>query len=52
MCNILHHIVAVVILYLEILRIHCNVQTTNTVILFQNQVVKINKSMKDRKEYC
>lgn len=42
-CDILCHIVPDLILYFEILRIHCNVQITNIVFSFQNQDVKINK---------
>lgn len=47
------HIVPDLILYFEILRIHCNVQITNIVFSFQNQDVKINKEfLKDSKVTC
>lgn len=50
-CNILCHIVPDLILYVQILRIHWDVQITSIVFSFQSQVVKINKEfLKDKKE--
>lgn len=40
--NVLYHIVSDLILYLKILRIHCEAQITNIVFSFQNQVLKMN----------